>query len=162
MDWLFHILFGLVFYNSSLNLTWFLVGNVVLDVFFIFSFLQVAGFRPRSLNSMRTFDEQAEQTFFHKIGWFGHGFPAMILYIALSFFVNIQIKSLLFGMILHQLVDLCTHKNEPKPLWLPFSSKKNEIGFMTSDARNMKIFVPSIIFTIILLVLKYGIFGFII
>lgn len=153
---------GLLFYNSKLDLTWFLIGNVFLDFFFVFSFLRVAGFKPRTLKGMLGFESKAVKTWFHQIGWFGHGFPAVILFSALCFFVGFKTKSFLLGMILHDLVDFITHKNEPKPLWLPFSKKYNELGLFNGAMTNMKTVIVTVIVLLILLLLKYLLFGFII
>ncbi|HVY01230.1 MAG TPA: zinc dependent phospholipase C family protein [Candidatus Nanoarchaeia archaeon] len=162
MNWLIHILVGLLFYNGKLDLTWFLIGNIFLDFFFIFSFLKVAGFKPRTLKGMLKFESKAIQTWFHQIGWFAHGFPAVILFGILSFFVGFKAKSFLLGLIAHDLVDFITHKDEPKPLWLPFSKKYNNIGLFNGAMTNPKAVVFTVIVLLVLLFLKYKIYGFVV
>lgn len=154
-------MFALLFYNGSLDLKWFLVGNVVLDVFFILSFVSVAGFKPRSLRSMLTFGNKAVQTPFHKIGFVLHSVFALFIFLALCFVPNIALKSLFSGIVLHLIIDFATHKNEPNPIFYPFSTRKVKTGFMTWNLSNWNVVRPTLQVLSILFLVKYLVFGFI-
>lgn len=161
MDWWFHWLFALLLSPGTLDLPWFLVGSFVLDVFFIFSFIQVAGLKPRSLKNMLSFDKRASKTIFHKIGFFGHSIFALFIFLALSFSSNLAVKSLCYGLILHQLIDFAVHKKQPNPIFYPFSSKRYPMGFMTWELSNKVLVLRALQILSVLFLLKYFLFGFI-
>ncbi len=161
MDWWFHWLFALLLSPGTLDLGWFMLGNVVLDVFFILSFIQVAGFRPRGLSEMSKFNNKAGKTFFHKIGYLGHSLLATGVFLALSLLPSLTVKSLCYGLLLHQIIDLATHREQPNPIFYPFSMWRPKMGFVTWDLRNWNIIRPTLQLLSVLFLLKYLIFGFI-
>jgi len=162
MDWLFHILIALIIFNPYLSLPWFLLGSILFDIFFIISFTSVAGLKPRSLKSMLTFENKASKTVWHKIGYIGHGLPAMLIFLLFFIFGNKQISSLAIGIVFHQVIDLMTHKAQPNPLMYPISLKRYSIGFAEWSIQNKERVFQGLLVVIALLTIKYGLFGFII
>ncbi len=161
MDWLFHILFGLLISNQHFSLFWLLFGSILPDFCFVASFLMACGFSKSRISAELVEEKKVRRLFVHKLGYVLHGLPCALVCLSGAILISGALQSLFVGLLSHQILDFCTHKERPNPMLYPFTSRRIQIGIVGWSVKKKCLYTVGLLILLCLLLIKKLTFGFI-
>lgn len=158
MDWLSHILYGLLFSSEFVRTSALVLGSFVPDVFFftnsIIYFRHKRGALGKRL--LQAYDYLGRGTKLQAIGEAIHSIPFFALLIIAAFiYNNIWFWSFTLGCTVHFTLDLFTHKDDKYPLLFPFSKRRYHRGFWNWRINDVRLLIINFIILGILYAIKY-------
>ena len=165
MDWLSHILWGLLFSGSAVHVPALIIGSFVSDVFFftqsLFFFFTHPSSQPLIRRFITAYDLVERDAPLQRIGEIVHSIPFFILVLIGVFFIGSPMGwSFMLGFSVHTVLDLLTHKDDRYQLWYPFSKTRYQRGFINWDITRPKLLLVNFGLLILLFLVKKFVLGF--